>query len=140
MKYRLWHLLLTLTLIAISFVLADLYLHRTVVLELSEPWAPGQSKAARQGNEGNQFFQLADDQYMVYVTVHHPDHPVTVWAIQEFGYSPLLNSNVTLTNLHELEGLKKEIRYRENSLPWLPKTTPEEHIEKHTWVFHTETR
>jgi hypothetical protein len=138
MRYKLWHLMLLVTLIALALKGVDVYCHRTVTVRFSDPnlppLLPMLPPATLEGAplpQRNPPVFPEPETYILDFQAGDEEQPISGTVLGKFGPNTLFGREIRPGNLGSLDGATVQIRYRHRSLPWLPATRIEDEIGRH---------
>lgn len=138
MRYKLWHLMLLVLLVALVLKGVGVYSHRTVTVRFSNPSVtpmlpvlpPAPPDGALAPKPNAPMFPEPET-YILDFQAGDEERPISGTVMGKFGRNSLFCREIRPGNLGSLDGATVQIRHRHRSLPWLPATRIEDEIGRH---------
>ena len=123
MRYRLQHLFILVTIIAVGLFSIDQCTSRTVAVDFSTATdlAKSTTWTTPPGNPD----------YAVNFTIRSVPYSYSGVGYGNFGHNRLLSTELNKSNISQLEGRTVMVKFRHRSLPWLPETQVSDELDKH---------
>ena len=123
MQYRLQHLFIFVTIIAVGTFSIDQYTSRTVAVDFST--ATDLTKSTTSATPPD------NSDYAVNFTIRSVPYSYNGVGYGNFGHNRLLSTKLTKSNISQLEGRTVMVKFRHRPLPWLPETRVSDELDKH---------
>ena len=123
MRFRLWHLFIAITIVAIGMFSIDQYAYDTVAVEFLSATALHTPTTLA--------LIPKDADYAVEFTIQNTPYSIDGMAFGSFGNSQLFAAELTKSNISQFKGRTVMIRFRRRALPWLPATQVSDELDKY---------